>query len=538
MGTKTTQERPRWFWVVLLTLCLTVFITLLDTMLLTVSLPTLVREFHTPIQSVQWALSAYSLALISLMITGGRLGDLYGRKRTFMAGAIVFALGSLLSSLSSSAGMLIGGEAVEGLGAALMVPATTALIVSNFSGRARAFAFGLYTSFASLGLAAGPLLGGFFTTYYSWRWGFRINLFVVFLLLCGSIVLKNARDTEERRYFDVVGVLLSAAGLFAIVFGLIESSTHGWWSATLPFVLFGYSLHTLSITPVAIAAGVLLLGMFLWCEARVRRRGDTPLISPHIFNNRQFSTGLLITFLTYPSVAGTTFSLSIFFQSVQGDSAFQTGLQLLPYATIMFVASQVSAYLARYIRPRHLIQAGFILGIVGLSILRHAVGAGAPLSDLLAAFLCSGTGVAFIFAQFSNMTLSAVSVEEAGEASGIFNTVRYSGALFSNALIGSLLVAAITAHLVVNLRPAIISTGSEAGFASIISTESSALAFGDTSVSFGGNQAQVRALARLSVMQAVRDTLNYNIAFALIAFLFTFTLTKSRDLELNRSAAK
>src|SRR4051794_11793969 len=197
-------------WAPLPVLSLALAIVIIDTTLLNVSLETLIRELHTTLQSLQWVISAYSLTLAALTVTGGRLGDLFGRKRMFMLGAVLFAVGSFIASISRSVPMLIVGESIiEGIGAALMMPATASLLIAKYRGHDRAIAFGIWGGVAAAASAIGPIVGGFLTTHFSWRWGFRINVGVVALLLLGSFVLGDEPVTGRKR-IDGVGVFLSA----------------------------------------------------------------------------------------------------------------------------------------------------------------------------------------------------------------------------------------------------------------------------------------------------------------------------------------
>lgn len=259
------QLSPLKKWSRLLVIALALAIIIIDTTLLNVSIGYIIRDLHTDIQSIQWVITAYALTLSALMITGGRFGDLFGRKRMFIVGAVTFAVGSFIASISKTSGVLLLGESIiEGVGAALMMPAAAALLLSNFFGRDRAIAFGVFGGVAGAASAVGPILGGWLTNNYSWRWGFRINVFVVIVLLIGSLLLRETRDTEERPTLDWVGVLLSATGLLALVFGIIESGDYGWWIAKKTFIVanHGFGVWSLSITPIAVTIGVLLLIAF------------------------------------------------------------------------------------------------------------------------------------------------------------------------------------------------------------------------------------------------------------------------------------
>ena len=222
-------------WGTLMVLSLALAIILIDSTLLNVALKTLIADLHTTLQKLQWVISAYALILAAMTVTGGRMGDLFGRKRMFIAGAITFVAGAVIASMAHSFGVLLLGESIiEGIGAALMMPATASLLVACYKGHDRALAFGIWGAVAAAATAIGPIVGGFLTTHYSWRWGFRINVIVVAILLAGSPLVKDERE-PERKQIDWLGVILSSAGLFLVVFGIIESESYGWVRARKPF---------------------------------------------------------------------------------------------------------------------------------------------------------------------------------------------------------------------------------------------------------------------------------------------------------------
>ena len=284
---KELHSSPVRKWGSLVVMSLALAIIVIDTTLLNVSLKNIILDLHTDIQHLQWVITAYALMLSAFTITGGRMGDIFGRKKMFMLGAIIFAIGSMLASVSTSVGMLIWGEAIiEGVGAALMMPATAALLVSTFKGHERAIAFGVWGGIAAASAAIGPVLGGWMTSHWSWRWGFRINVAVTALLLLGSVLVKEARDHEERPQIDYVGVVLSSIGLFLISFGIIEASSYGWWLAKAEFVI-GWltvpNLLGLSIMVPSVLLGLFFIVLFFfWIKDRERRH-KTPLVSTKLF---------------------------------------------------------------------------------------------------------------------------------------------------------------------------------------------------------------------------------------------------------------
>lgn len=484
-------------WGSLLVLSLALAIILIDATLLNVSLKAIIGDLNTDIQKIQWVITAYSLTLAALTITGGRMGDLFGRKRMFMFGAVLFGIGSFIASIATSVPMLIAGESIiEGVGAALMMPATASLLVSKFRGRDRAIAFGVWGGVAGAATAIGPLLGGWLTTNYSWRWGFRINLFVVAILLIGSVLIEECRDQEEKPTLDGVGVLLSSMGLFSLVFGIIESSTYGWWKAKAPFTEFGLSwnLGGYSITPVAIGVGFVLLALFVAWERRMERQGRTPLVSLELFGNWQFMSGAGVTAIVAMGQAGLIFSIPVFLQAVRGADAFHTGLALLPSSIAAFVAAPTAAVLTQRFPAKRIIQFGLFLNAISYVILRMTLNVNTTPADFMLGLFIQGAGLGIVLAQVNNVTLSAVSVQEAGEASGVNNTGRQLGSTLGTAVIGALLIGTIGTGLVSGLENStVIPDKFKSQISTLVSKQSSAVEFG------GG--AQIPA----SVPQAIKD---------------------------------
>jgi EmrB/QacA subfamily drug resistance transporter len=521
-------------WGSLLVLSLALAIIIIDTTLLNVSLETLIRELHTTLQSLQWVISAYSLTLAALTVTGGRLGDIFGRKRMFRLGAILFAAGSFIASISRSVPTLIVGESiVEGIGAALMMPATASLLVAKYRGHDRALAFGIWGGVAAAASAIGPILGGFLTTHYSWRWGFRINVGVVVLLLLGSLIIDD-EPAHGRKTIDFVGVVLSALGLLAVVFGIIEASSYGWLHALKPFAVAGRELPlgSLSIVPFAILLGLLILaGFFLW-ERRVERARGMPLVSLRLFANRSFLAGASVTGVMMLGQNGVIFSLPVFLQSVRGLDAFHTGLTLLPMSVLLFIVSPAAAMLTRKIPHKRLVQAGLVVNVGALLALRFALGVDTPLGWLVPGLALYGIGLGLVLSQINNLTLSSVPVEEAGEASGVTNTFRQIGSSLGAAIIGSVLLTSIVADLQAAVgQSARIPPPEKPAIDRTLRQSSSSLAFNG-----GGGQGgpfdrlppairgEMNAARRVAITDGDRKALTYGAGFVLLGLLVSTRL--------------
>jgi len=532
-------------WAPVLVLALALAIIIIDGTLLNVSFAYLIRDLNTDIQSLQWVITAYSLTLAALMITGGRLGDLFGRKRMFMLGAIIFAIGSFLASISRNVGMMIAGESIiEGVGAALMMPATASLLVSTYRGRDRAIAMGIWGGIAAAASAIGPILGGYLTSNFSWRWGFRINIFVAVLLLLGSVIIKECRDQEEKTDLDVAGVILSSTGLFAIVFGIIESSTYGWWKAKEIFSFFGHSLSfgDYSIVPVSLAIGIIILSVFVLWENHVCNRGKTPLVSFKIFQNSQFTAGALTTAIMALGQAGLVFSIPVFFQAVRGLDAYHTGLALLPTSLTALVVAPLSAIVSKKVAPKYLIQFGLLSATVAMFWVRATININTSAHDIIFPLILYGIGIGLTMAQLSNMTLSAVSVQEAGEASGLSNTLRQLGASLGAAVIGAALLTALAANLSKGIEnSSIIPNQIKGQIASQVSAQTS-------NVEFGGGakiaknippaiSAEIEKISKEATTDSNKLSLLYTALFNALGLFVAFWLPKTKNLEKNQSAA-
>ena len=533
-------------WAPVFILSLGLAIIIIDTTLLNVSLGNLIRDLNTDIQSIQWVITAYSLTLAALTITGGRLGDLFGRKKMFVLGAIIFAIGSFIASISTSVNMMIIGESIiEGVGAALMMPATASLLVSTYKGRDRAIAMGMWGGVAGAASAIGPILGGFLTSNYSWRWGFRINVFVAIILVLGSLIIKECRDKEEKRSLDFLGVILSSFGMLFFVFGIIESSKYGWWRAKEIFTAFGHSLNfgDISIVPYSILLGLIFIILFVFWELKVAKSKNTPLVSMTLFKNQQFTSSLVTTSVMAIGQAGIIFSFPIFFQAVRGFDAYQTGLAFLPMSITSFLVAPLSVIFSKKVSPKRMIQVGLFISILSSIVLRNALVVDAVAKDFIPGMILYGLGMGLMMAQISNMSLSAVSVEEAGEASGVNNTFRQIGSTLGSAIIGAALLTALSTNMANGVKESkIIPEQAKVQISEAVSSQASNIDFGG-GAKLSTNTPPVIAneitkISHQATTDANRMALLYAILFTSIGFIVSFKLPGSKDIELNKSAAK
>lgn len=528
-------------WIPLAVLSMAMMIIIIDTTVLNVSLRVIVNDLNTNLQGMQWVIAGYALTLAALTVTGGRLGDLFGRKKMFMLGAVIFAIGSFITSISHSLGMMIAGEAIiEGIGAALMLPATTSLVISNYSGRDRALAFGVWGGVAAASSAIGPILGGFLTSNYSWRWAFRINIVVAVVLLLGSLFIAEGRDRVEKARLDFLGVFLSATGLLLFVYGIIESSSYGWWSAIKPFEVFGRTIpFGFSPTPVAMALGLALLVLFGWWQNDAEKHGRTPLVSMHLFQNKQFTSGASVMAFLSLGMVGLIFAIPVFLQSVRNLDAFHTGLALLPMSlTMLFVAPFSAAVLTKKFVPKRIIQVGLVFAVLASIVMHYSITADSTAASFIPGMIIFGLGMGMVMAQASNLTLSAVPEYMSGEASGVNNTIRQVGSSLGSAIIGAVLLTTLSSSLAsgVTNSSVIPAAAKPALAAKVASTASEVELSGirqdkDAAPVSPAVQKELTAIAHQASADAARTAVLYMGFFIALGFGVSFFLPHTHDLE-------
>ncbi|MEJ0021445.1 MAG: MFS transporter [Candidatus Doudnabacteria bacterium] len=519
-------------WVPLLVMSLALTIIILDTTILNVTLRTIIGDLHTTIQKIQWVITAYALMLSAFTITGGRLGDLFGRKKMFVIGAIIFAVGSFMTSIAHTVGFMILGEAiVEGIGAALMLPATASLLRSTYKDRDLQIAFGIWGGIIGGAAALGPVIGGWFTTNYSWRWAFRINVVVAAILVLSSVLIKEYRETEEAPSIDIVGVLLSALGMLSLVFGFIQTSTYGWLHAVSPLVIFNHTVNLggISAAPLFMLIGIIILGVFAWWENIRELSGRTPLVSLNLFKNSTFITGSVVSGILALGQAGLSFSVPVYLQSVLSFNPIQTGIAMIPMTIVILVGAPLSTWISKFTTPKRIIQFGIILDAIAFFILRQSLHVGASAWAMAPGFALFGLGVGLIFGQASNLTLSAVSVEQSGEASGVNSTIRSLGQTLGSAILGAILISALSANLISGVNKSlVIPQDIKPTVAQAVTAQSSNIEFG-SGANLGGAIPQsiggeIISISHQATVDATRSALGFGTLFILLALLVSIKL--------------
>jgi len=417
----------------------------LDATILNVAIPTILDDFDTQLPSLQWVLTGYSLTFATFLIIGGRLGDIYGARRMFIIGALLFGVGSLIASISTSVPELLLGEAlIEGIGASLMMPATLAILSTTFTGPSRARAFAVWGATAGASLAFGPLVGGFLTTNYSWRWSFRVNLVVVPLAVIGALLfIRRTPPSGRRQRIDVPGAFLVAAGTFLLVFALSEGGAYGWITPVRDFTVLGHVVWpgsmSLSVIPMIFVLSLVLLSQFYVVERRKERFDLDPLFEFGQLRHLGFRYGLLTTCVLAMGQLGFLFVLPVFLQDGKHLSALENGLWLVPSGLFIVAGAQLGGRLTRFVNTTLVVRVGLTLEAVGLFLIGMVITPGITLLSLLPGFALFGIGLGFASSQLTNVVLSEIPRERTGTASGANSTVRQLGAALGIAVIGSLL---------------------------------------------------------------------------------------------------
>ena len=409
-------------WWALAAMCFALFMVMLDNTVMNVALPSIQREFDASIGALEWAINGYTLAFAVLLATGGRLGDIFGRRKGFLFGVTVFALSSATAGFAPSEAALVASRVVQGIGAAFMMPATLSIITNAFPAEERGKAIGTWAGVSALALAVGPVLGGFLTEEVSWRAIFYINLPVAALAIVACLfAVRESRDETVGREVDYAGVVALTAGLTAFVLALVEGNAWGWSSPEI-IALF--------------AGGILLLVAFVAIELRVR----APMIEFEFLRNREFLGASAVAFIVSFAMLGMFFFMALYMQNILGYSPLEAGVRFLPSTLMIVIVAPLSGRLTDRIGPRPPIVVG--LAIVTASLyLQSLVGVDTGYGQLLLPFVLMGIGIALVMSPMSTAAMNAVDVTKSGLASGILSMFRMIGGTFGVAVLGAIFQA-------------------------------------------------------------------------------------------------
>ncbi|MGN6445941.1 MFS transporter [Amnibacterium sp.] len=425
MSTEVVERAGR----IVLPLALAQFIASYAASNMNVAISTIAHDLRTDVAGIQTTITLFTLTMAALMIPGSKLTDIIGRRRCFVIGLGIYGTGALLAAFAQGLPLLmIGYSLLEGVGSALLIPPIYILITVVFSDlKSRARWFGAVSGAAGLGSAAGPLIGGLITSFISWRASFLLQVLVVAGIALLALRITEPARTGPRPGFDVIGAVLSATGLFLLVFGILQTNRSGWGSPTVW---------------LSIAAGIGVLAVFLVLGGRRERRGRTPLVSPSLLRNRTSNLGLVTQTVQWLVMQGAFFVISVFLQQQRGFSAIQTGLMLVPATVGVLTASALAPRMARRLPQRTLIRVGFTLTVVGLLLLVALVRADSAIWTFWPGLLFIGFGVGVMLTASVNLVQSAWPEEVQGDISGVSRSVSNLGSSLGVAIAGSVLVAA------------------------------------------------------------------------------------------------
>jgi EmrB/QacA subfamily drug resistance transporter len=413
-------------WVILLVVSLGFFMTLLDLTIVNIAIPNMISKLHASLDDILWVINAYALVLAVLLITCGRLGDLFGQRKMFFAGVALFTLASAACGLSPSAGYLIGFRAVQGLGAAMLMPQTLAILTMVFPPERRGAAFGIWGAVAGVATIAGPTLGGLLVTAFDWRYIFFINVPIGAAVLVLTLILIPDLRTGRRHSFDITGVVLASLALLAICYALVEGQKYNWSTIT----------SFISI-PLLLGVGFVLLGLFLFFQAR-RQTGE-PLVPFSLFKDRNYALMNVVAGFIAIGMLGIFLPFSIYLQSVLGFSALKAGLTMAPASVVSMFIAPAAGRMSDRIGGKYILMVGLLLFAGGMGAIAFVAQPSSAWYAFLAPLFVAGVGIGCTFAPLTTVAMRNVSPMMAGAASGVFNTTRQVGTVIGTAGVGALL---------------------------------------------------------------------------------------------------
>lgn len=407
MQTPTNRAERNW---VLGVTALASFMMALDAMIITTAFAAIRTEFGSPVETLQWTVNAFNLTFAVLLLTGAALGDRFGRRRMFAAGIALFVVASAACALASNATALIAARALQGSGAALVMPLAMAILSGTFGREERARALGIFSGITGCALIIGPAIGGFITEHLGWRWVFWINLPIGLIAI--ALVLARLRESfGPAAALDIPGLLLIALAALALVWSLLRGNAVGWASA--------------EVTGALISGLVFAAGFVFW-----ELRAAAPMVPMRLFASRALASGMSASVLFYAAMYGVLFLLPQFLQTTLGFEAFDAGLRLLPWTATLFITAPVAGAVVNRFGERPLVVTGLLMQAIGLGWIAAIVSPSVPYAALVAPLVLAGVGVSMAMPAAQNAILGSVAVAEMGKASGVFNMGRFLGGMF------------------------------------------------------------------------------------------------------------
>lgn len=523
-------------WSVVAILAVAQFVMVLDSTVMNVSISTVVADLGTTVTTMQAAITFYTLTMASFMLLGGKLGNVWGRKKALVIGSIIYTLGSLITALSPNiATLMVGWSVVEGLGAILVIPAIAALIAINYRGKDRVIAYAVIGGISGAAAAAGPLIGGYVTTYLSWRYVFIAEVIIMaFVVLLRGSIKDIKRQTKEK--IDLPSVGLSASGLFLLVFGMLQSKTWGWITPRAIPQIQGHQIVPFGISIVAylILAGIIVLKVFYSRQQMLEEENKNPLLPTSMFAIKQLRSGLSVLVSQYLITGAAFFVIPVYLQMTLGYDALKTGLKILPLSVAVILFSILGTRLSKNAAPKRIVRIGQVSLVFGAVLLLGSVSV--ELKNILfaAGMFLLGGGLGLLASQLGNVNMSSVSEKQSSEVGGVQGVSQNIGSSLGTALIGSVMVAALTTGFVANVQSSTlppdiknyVQDNSQAGVA-IVST-SDVKGYATSKGLSDGESTEISNAYADAQIVALRKSLFAIVALAVLTMLFSKNIPNTK----------
>ncbi|MCT9820660.1 MFS transporter [Microbacterium sp. W1N] len=516
-------------WAVVIVLGFAQFVMVLDGTVMNVSISTVVVDLDTTVAAMQAAITFYTLTMAAFMLLGAKLGDVWGRRRAFVIGSAVYAVGSLITALSPDIRVLfLGWSVIEGLGAVLVIPAIAALIADNYTGRDRVTAYAVIGAVSGAAVAAGPLIGGYVTTYFDWRYVFVGEVVIMIgVVACARLIADTTARQTAR--IDLLSVVVSAVGLVCVVLGMLQSKTWGWILPLYPPEVAGVTIAPFGISPTAwlLALGGVLIHLFFRRQRALVRRGRAPLVHVEVFSIRRLRSGLSVLGAQYAVTAGLFFMVPVYLQMTLGLDALETGVKIFPLSVSLILFSIVGTRLASIWSPRRIVRGGQLLLVVSAVLLLSAVTVDLRSVLFGVGMFLAGSALGLLASQLGNVNMSSVGEDRTSEVGGLQGVFQNLGSSLGTALIGSILIGSLATSFAGGVAAsqlpddvrAVVSEQTEGGVTIIPAADVTAIA---EQAGLDTDDADTLAtIYRDSQLSALRVSLFGLIAIALASLLFS-----------------
>lgn len=514
-----SSQKTRWAGLIFISIAVALII--VDSTIINVAIPSIVRDLNISSTQVQWVQESYTLVFASLLLVFGTLADRYGRRLIVLIGVTLFATASIFAALASTGELLILARLIQGVGGAMILTASLSIINATFRGRERAIAFAVWGSTIGGMAAVGPLLGGWLTTYFSWRWAFGINVPLGVIIIIGILItVQESRETGVPRRVDVVGALLSIALFGTLVFGLIEGRTYGWWLSNKPPSFWTF---TLSPIPFIFAVTLITLAAFIAWGIRRERQGKSTMLAFGLLRIPSFRNGNIAALIVSLGEFGLILSLPLWLQNVLGYDALQAGFIILALAVGSFVASGFAGAFGNRVSPVTIVRVGILAEIIGILIVAVNITPTAQWWQIVPGIFVYGFGVGLATAQLTSVVLKDVPLNQSGQGSGTQSTARQVGSALGIAILGTVLFTSLGTGLQNKLdaRPEVPSAVSTQIVNAVVDSAGGAIS------SLDAKSADIAADARQSFSDATRLSAFTAAGFLALGFLATLRLTGS-----------